>query len=340
MNDSLLNLSCVGKSGKMDADGIIIPPKKIEIFARFNRFGRGFVGVKYEATNNHNLKRGERKQLNRSNLTPHARRMIQGVGDFFEFRVYYENAPSSIMLTLTYARNVPDHATAKKHLKNLIRNLKQYGHFKYYAWVAQLQTGERAIQKGKDSYRVKHGAAIHFHILTEQIPAKLVRDHWVRIVNKWEMANGWQPSKMSGVNIVTVYNASNYISRYISNESKSGNIIGSLWGVSSNARSAIDIRDTVETIKTTDFDWSDFVKLWKLKNPNYVVRETTYLHQIHSCKDWMGLPLVFSRDVSVILKEYVKFLRNKINAENRYNKTVSENLFNEQYYNIEKWTTK
>lgn len=303
-----LNLSYVGKVGKIK-NGFFIPAKEIAIYSRLNRFGRGYVGVKYQGRNIQNLRKGGRKSLRRTNLTAHAKRMIQGAGDFFE---WYSNeyGKSPVLLTLTYGRNVPDDSTAKKHLQNLIRNLKRYGYFKWYAWVAQLQTGERAKKKGVYSYRAEHGAAIHFHILTTSIPISLLRKHWCRIVNKWEAKEGNEPTRLGGVDIRAVYNASNYVSKYISEENKSGNILGNLWNVSKELRDEIRIHDT-DPLITNNFEWSDFIKATKAGNKDYEVRDRTYLNTVKACNDWDGNGIIFSKDCRIIMREFVKYQRRK-----------------------------
>lgn len=338
-----LNLSYVGNlTAKVDGD-YIIPPQKIAIYARFSRFGRGQVGIKYNAVNQDNLRRGGRKELTRENLTAHARRMIQGVGDYFEAKVN-AGGQSSVMITFTYARNVPDDKTAKRHLHNLIKAMRRAGHFKYYAWVAQLQTGERAKAKGLKSYRAEHGSAIHFHVLTDKVPVAVVRKHWVRIVNEWERSEGMNiTERLGGVDIRAVYNASNYISKYISKETQSGSIKGSLWGISTEVRKEIGIKDT-EPIETTDQEWQSFVKSFHLFGSNnlinknrieaklrkegkpvllkqYIdVRDERYGHSVYGVKDWNDKFLLFSKNVPNLMREFVRFQRNQIRI-----KAIAEN---------------
>lgn len=315
--DTIVNLSYVGKVGKnILKDGIYQPIENIEICAKYNAFGRGLVYRKRSATNTENLKRGGRKNLNKSNLTPHARRCIQGVGDLFEHKVNSnELKESSVLVTLTYGRNVPDHQTAKQQLQLLIRNLKHLGHFKYYAWVAQLQTGERALKQGKTSYRAENGSAIHFHILTTFIEIKLLRKHWCNIVNKWEKKEGHTITKLGGVDIKRVLNASNYISKYITNETKSGNVLGNLWAISSACRKEIDAR-TTEPIKTNKQEWQSFVSQFKLLSKEHSVRDTRYNYSARAMKDWNNDPIVFCKNVLGVLRDFVKWKRNRIKNSN------------------------
>lgn len=303
----------------------VIPGNPIQIFARYNQFGRGFVGKKHLGGNVQNLKRGGRERLNRNNLTAHARRMIQGAGDYFEHKVQNnlgEAGQSCVMITLTYGRNVPDHDTAKAQLELFIKRMKREGakagknFFSMYAWVAQLQTGERAVKAGKESYRAKHGAAIHFHILTERVPIEAARKHWCGIVNAWERKNEMKETKLGGVDIRSVFNASHYISRYISNETKSGNILGSLWGVSNEMRRRIGIKDG-EPINTTDKEWKAFVRAFKIASREHDVRDAERGHSVRMMNDWEDNPIVFARDVGSILRAFTKWKRNRVKVINR-----------------------
>lgn len=304
----------------------VIPGNPIQIFARYNQFGRGFVGKKHVGGNAQNLKRGGRGRLSRNNLTAHARRMIQGAGDYFEHKVQTnsgEAGRSCVMVTLTYGRNVPDHDTAKRHLELFIKRMKREGvragkkYLSHYAWVAQLQTGERAVKAGKESYRAKHGAAIHFHILTEWIPVEAARKHWCGIVNVWERDNGKSVTRLGGVDVRSVFNASHYISRYISNETKSGNILGSLWGVSNEMRKRIGIKDG-QPINTTDKEWKSFVRAFKIASREHDVRDAERGHSVRMMNDWEDNPIVFTRDVGSILRAFTKWKRNRVNSINRY----------------------
>jgi len=191
--------------------------------------------------------------------------------------------------------------------------MKHKGHFEVFAWVAQLQTGERAKEKGLKSYRAEHGSAIHFHILTDQVPVTLVRKHWCAIVNKWEEKSGHKKTKLGGVDLRLVYNASHYVSKYISNETKSGNILGNLWGISNEARKQIGIKDG-QIIDTTDQEFSAFNKAFRLSSKKHDTREITFNHSVKSMKDWNDSPIIFSKDVRAVLRAFTKWKRNLIKA--------------------------
>lgn len=322
-----INLSYVGKVGRKQGDKIIIkyPEKRenIEVFARHNSVKRGVIMRKHVGVNIHNLKRGGRKELFSGNLTPHAKRMIQGGGDVFQ-KLVEEGGQSSVMVTLTYARNVPEHKEAKIHLRNFLRALKHKGHMKKYVWVAQLQTGKRAKEKGLYSYREEFGECIHFHILTDQIPIKLLRHVWSGIVAKWETEKGFQVSKLGGVDIRLVYNASNYISTYISKETKEGTILGGLWGISKDLRDEVGIKDT-RGIKCTLQEWENFCVGFKFFSKKTVVlRDKKTLTKIYAVKDWSNCPMLFTRQTWDVLEMFEMYLRNQ-----RKNKvqTIKEIIF-------------
>lgn len=307
-----INLSYVGKVGRKQGDKIIIkyPEKRenIEVFARYNSVGRGVIMRKHVGVNTHNLRRGGVTARCSGNLTPHARRLIQGGGDVFQ-KLVNEGGQSSVMVTLTYARNVPEHKEAKNHLRNFLRALKHKGYMNKYVWVAQLQ---------------KRGA-IHFHILTDQIPIKLLRHVWCGIVAKWETEKGFEVSKLGGVDIRLVYNASNYISRYISKETKEGTILGGLWGISKDLREEVGIKDT-RGIKCTSQEWENFCVGFKFfAEKTVVVRDKKTLTKIYAVKDWSNCPMLFARETWDVLEMFEMYLRNQ--RKDKKVQTIKEIIF-------------
>ena len=56
--------------------------------------------------------------------------------------------------------------------------MKHKKRLKRYVWVAQLQDGQRAKEKGIYSYRAEFGDCIHFHILTDAVPIQELRQVW------------------------------------------------------------------------------------------------------------------------------------------------------------------
>jgi hypothetical protein len=309
-----INLSYVGKVGKVKSKHVpIVYPQRrenIEVFARYNSIGRGLIMRKYEGKNTHNLKRGGRKTLQASNLTPHARRLIQGCGDVFQ-RQTDDGGQSSVMITLTYARNVPTHKESKIHLQNFIRAMKHKKRLKRYVWVAQVQDGQRATEKGIYSYRAEFGECIHFHILTDAVPIQELRHVWCGIVAKWEKSKGYSVSKLGGVDIQKVYNASNYISRYISQESKKGTIIGSMWNVSKELRQEVNIKDTRKIICSTD-EWVTFCRSFlSFGKEDITTRDKKTLDKVFIRNDWNKTPIVFTKSCFDILQMFEAYLRNK-----------------------------
>lgn len=309
-----INSSYVGKVGKPIKDNtpIIYPQRheNIEVFARYNSIGRGLIMRKYEGKNTHNLKRGGRVKLQASNLTAHARRLIQGCGDVFQKQVD-DGGKSCVMVTLTYARNVPTHVESKRHLQTFIRAMKHKGHFKRYVWVAQLQDGQRAKERGRYSYRAEFGECIHFHILTDALPISELRHAWCSIVAKWERSKGYAVSKLGGVDIEKVYNASNYISRYISQETKKGTILGSMWNVSKELRQDVNIRDT-RLISCSAHEWDNFSYAYlSFGKKNTLVRDKKTLDKIFIINDWNKSPIIFTKSCFDILNMFEMYLRNK-----------------------------
>lgn len=318
-----VNLSCVGKVGKtfepiqpkqytpgtlepVPTDDIITLTPRIEIVGTYNPTGRGYIYVQHKAGNKTNLKKGGRKKLCRLNLTPHAKRMIISAGDALEALKEAGTIKTTVMVTLSYRKNVPDHKTAKKHLANWIRAMKIKGYCKYFAWVAQNQNGKRAEGTGRTSYRAMHGDAIHFHIITSRVSIEDARHAWRIIVKNWEHENGLKSEPISGVHIQQVYNASRYISRYITLEEKAGTIKGNMWNISAPLRKLCKFEKSA-SVTITLAEWKQYIHAHRINSKNHEVTQRKYVEKVHCVKDWKGLPVVFFRNVPNALKDVYRY---------------------------------
>jgi len=318
----LVNLSNVGKVGKIDSDNlptykpgtlephqsgdVIELSERIEIIGHLNPYGRGYVCAVHNPGVIDNLKKGQRKALKRSNLTSYAKRMIVSAGDALQNMVETGKIKYSVMVTLSYRRNVPTPTVAKKHLANFLRSMKGYGYFKFYVWVAQMQNGERSKQKGIESYRQKHGDGIHFHILTTRAPIEKMRKIWRKIVATWERANNLKSLPISGVNVQKVHNASRYISRYLTEENKAGTLLGNLWGMSAPLRKLSTYSKT-NTVTITVNELRQYITTYKINSKQHTVRQKNHVETLHAVKDWKKYPIIFFRDVQRGLSDIYRF---------------------------------
>ena len=308
--------------------------KTIDVSSMKN--GRGVIHTQQVSHANArlNLKRGGREKLERNQLTSYAKRQIRDAGSMQKWLVENDaDVNSTLMTTLTYGKAVPDHKTAKKHLNTFLTRCRQQKFLKHYLWVAQLQTGKRAKEKGVKSYRAENGAAIHFHILHltyKRAPLQLqnaqkeFRAIWKEIVNKWEAKEGYNIQNISGVNVIPVYNASNYVSAYISNESET--IIGNMWNMSSEMRKEIvKTKLTIEVNKEAYKKMVFSVSSSRLYDENKKrIREATW-HTI-SFKMWNDEPIILTDNVDAVIQNINRIERNfnKINQCNAPN--VIQNL--------------
>ena len=201
---------------------------------------------------------------------------------------------------------------------------------KLYTWVAQLQTGKRAKDKGEYSYRAEFGACIHFHILTTQTDILLMRKAWCSIVNRWEAKQNMPITKLGGVDVIKVFNASNYIAKYLQNEKET--IKGNMWGQSGAMRQLIT---RTETIMNCDFDLKAYAKT-RFEMNKRLATKTDYeqskehLDQINSFasngeplnvfigKDYADYPIILTNDVSKVLEDIKRISKNNLKVENRY----------------------
>ena len=318
-----VNLSNVGKVGKTfrapeppqyvpgtlepyRSGDVIELSERIEIIGHQNPYGRGYICAIHPAGNVDNLKRGQRSALKRTNLTAYAKRMIVSGGDALQNMVDTGKIKYSVMVTLSYRKNVPEPKQAKKHLANFFRSMKGYGYLKFYAWVAQMQNGSRAITKGLKSYRAQHGDGIHFHILTTRAPVEIMRRIWRKIVATWEKENGYKSEPISGVNVQKVHNASRYISRYITEENKAGTILGNLWGMSAPLRKLSKYEKT-NTITITVEEFRQYVQTYRIASKKHTVRQIGHPETLHAVKDWKKYPIVFFRDVQRGMSDIYRF---------------------------------
>lgn len=315
----LINLSGVGNLQKNDAVQI----------CTFKHIlgGKGTIYPTKQGGVLSNLKRGERKELNRHTLTDHAKRKIRDAGFVLSWKVENDiKFNSTMMITLTYGKNVPDHKTAKKHLDLFFQNCRNNNWLKYYVWVAQLQTGKRAKEKGLKSYRAENGNAIHFHILTITEKGndlqlsnaqKQLRAYWKTIVNKWEIKQGYKPQNIGGVDVTAVFNSANYISRYISNEEET--IIGNMWNMSSELRKTIQPR--VEHIAVPISDFNTLAKQVNIKKQYRVNAEGVkerikeYTKKTIAVKNWDDTWIICTDDINAVKNELERIKRNRNKLE-------------------------
>lgn len=141
----------------IDADGKLIQNIK-EVFRYVPRNevkGGSFIGTRHE------WKKGE--QIEQTRLTPFAKKQIKRAARLMKWQ-----AGKTRFITLTYGKDAPDCKEAKKHLKQFIQRLqRKFGQSFNYVWVAEMQRG-KILENGRESYRVKNGAAIHFHLLIDR----------------------------------------------------------------------------------------------------------------------------------------------------------------------------
>ena len=319
----LVDLSYVGKVGLLDItpplpdyqpdtleavqreDFIELTPR-IAIIGKHNPTGRGYIHAVHKAGCRDNLKKGDRQNLQRTNLTSHAKRMIISAGDALQDMVEKKLIKYTVLVTLSYRKNVPDHKTAKKHLANWIRAMKKQGFCKYFAWVAQNQNGERAKMLGIDSYRSKHGEGIHFHMITSRISIEKARHSWRKIVHSWEKSEGLPIEAISGVDIQKVHNASRYIARYITTEDKAGSIQGNMWNISAPLRKLCTYT-TTNPVTITAEEWKQYVKNRRINSKRHEVKQRNWSENVHTVKDWKGYPIVFFRDIEKAISDVYKF---------------------------------
>jgi len=327
-NDHLINLSGVGNLKKNDA---------LHTYT-FKRIygGKGKIYPTKEGGTISNLKKGGRTELKRHTLTNHAKNCIRNAGFVLSAKVENDmQFNSTMMITLTYGKNVPDHKTAKQHLNTFLTNCRNNDWLRYYVWVAQLQTGKRAKEKGLKSYRAENGNAIHFHILTITEKGntlqlsnaqKQLRAYWKKIVNKWEVKQGYQPQNIGGVDVTAVYNSANYISRYISNEEET--IIGNMWNISSGLRTAIN--ETKEYIQVPMCDFDDLAKNVSIQK-QYRINKEGKKERIKeaskktiSVKNWDDTWIILSDDINAVISELQRMERNRNKLKYDTNEKVFE----------------
>ena len=324
--------SCKFCADFINLSGVGNLKKSIEVSSMKN--GRGVIHLQQVSNEKsaENLKKGGREKLQRNQLTSYAKRQIRDAGSMQKWLVENDsNVHSTLMTTLTYGKAVPDHKTAKKHLNTFLTRCRQKKYLKHYLWVAQLQTGKRAIAKGLKSYRAENGSAIHFHILhltykganlQLQNAQQEFRAIWKEIVNKWEAKAGFSVQNISGVNVIPVYNASNYVSAYISNESET--IIGNMWNMSSEMRKEIiKTKLTIEVNKIAFDKMVSYVsakRLYKTKIDEVTkeekrerIREATF-HTI-SFPMWNLDPIIITDNTNAVLENINRIHRNNIRTK-------------------------
>jgi hypothetical protein len=329
-SDLLINLSSVGNLKKsipekerkhirlQDDTRVLIKVKKL-----ISGKAKLFIDQSGKRANRtDNLKKGGREVLQRTNLTDYAKSKIRDAGNVMGYLVENDSRYiSSLMATLTYGKAVPDHKTAKRHLNLFLTRCRQYGWLNSYVWVAQNQTGKRATEKGLSSYRATNGSAIHFHILflTERgsdlqlkNAQRVLRAIWKEIVNKWEVKKGFPVQNIGGVDIRAVYNSSNYISRYISQEE--GTIIGNLWGMSSQLRKHIEPEEQYILYPKSIFNKTAYrTRAERIYRKN-VLGETEVIGQLPkqtiSIKLWNGERCICTNEYSLVKADLDRESRN------------------------------
>jgi hypothetical protein len=292
--------------------------------------GKGWIYSKKEAGRTENLKKGGREELKRSNLTPYAKRTIRNAGSVMAYLVQNDSRfVSTLMITLTYGKLVPDHKTAKRHLNAFLTRCRKNGWFVYYTWVAQLQTGKRAKEKGLKSYRAEHGAAIHFHILfmTEKgsdlqlkNAQRVLRAYWKKIVNDWEVKTGNQPQNIGGVDVTAVYDASGYVSRYISNEEET--IIGNMWGMSSEMRKISEPKKYTKILPISDFEnlakRVDLGRMYRTNAEGKKERVKEASAQTVAVKIYDKSYVICTNNIEVVISELNRLTRNRYKRKIEY----------------------
>jgi len=319
-NDTTFNLSSIGKLKKNDIE-IVCTSKRV-------LGGKGTIFPTRSGGTLANLKKGERTALKRHTLTQFAKTRIRDAGFVLAYKVENDiKFNSTLMVTLTYGRNVPDHKTAKKHLNVFFQNCREKNWLRYYVWVAQLQTGKRAKEKGIESYRAKNGDAIHFHILTItekgntlqlQNAQRELRAIWKKIVNKWEVKSGYKAQNIGGVDIRAVFNSANYISRYISNESET--IIGNMWSMSDSLREVSQPKTKQFVISKTVFDtfarsvYIENVYRTNVQGKRIKVKDASF--DTIAVKNWDKTFIVCSNNVDAVESDLMRRQRNLIKVKN------------------------
>lgn len=330
-----INLSCVGKlkqSLRPSPHGSVVVVKTLS-----DGSGKAYNKPKIYLNSQANLKRGGREELKRDTLTKYGSSQIRKAGRIIRYMVDNEidNARSSVMITLTYGKESPDHKTAKKHLNTFLTRVRKLGELKYYVWIAQEQTGKRALEAGKKSYRAEHGNAIHFHILTMTHKGKDMQVHnaqnklraiWKQIVNKWEVKSGFEAQNIGGVDFRCVHNASNYVARYLKNEQDT--IIGNMWNMSASMREAIK-EDTTEievSTKAWEYTASRFhhgrMKIRNQIEPKYSTR---------AYKLWNDTPVLVSNDMRALFREVYRNERNLAKLSRKQTKTSKKHIPNHEH---------
>ena len=320
INDTTFNLSSIGKLQKNDVD-IICTSKSV-------LGGKGTILEARSGGTCLNLKKGGRTALKRHTLTQFAKTRIRDAGFVLEWKRENDiSFNSTIMITLTYGKKVPEHKTAKKHLDLFFQNCRNNNWLRYYVWVAQLQTGKRAKEKGIESYRAKNGDAIHFHILTItekgntlqlQNAQKELRAIWKTIVNKWEVKQGFPPQNIGGVDVTPILHSANYISRYISNESET--IIGNMWNMSDALRKVSLPKTKQFVISKSVFDtfarsvYIENIYCTNVQGKRIKVKEASF--DTIAVKNWDKSFIVCSNNIPAVEKDLMRRQRNLIKVNN------------------------
>jgi hypothetical protein len=175
--------------------------------------------------------------LRQKGITQPQAAKLKKVARFFDWLIKCNDwvCKSVAMITLSYGRDVPDDQTAKKHMRAFLERLRRYVKKKYgddipfyHIWCAELQEG-KVLADGSESYRMKNGAAIHFHIVCPYfIPKGWLNDAW----------NGVAGGKQRLLpNVKAVRKPGNYVAKYLSKEG--GKIEGRLTGSSYDAKQAV-----------------------------------------------------------------------------------------------------
>jgi hypothetical protein len=319
-NDTTFNLSSIGKLQKNDIE-IVCTSKRV-------LGGKGTIFPTRSGGTCANLKKGERTALKRHTLTQFAKTRIRDAGFVLAWKVENDvSFNSTLMVTLTYGRNVPNHKTAKKHLDLFFQNCRNRNWLRYYVWVAQLQTGKRAKEKGIESYRAKNGDAIHFHILTItekgntlqlQNAQRELRAIWKTIVNKWEIKQGYQPQNIGGVDVRAVFNSANYISRYISNESET--IIGNMWNMSAPLREVSQPKTKQFVVSQSVFNsfarnvYIENVYCTNVQGKRIKIKDASF--DTIAVKNWDKTFIVCSNNVDAVESDLMRRQRNFIKVKN------------------------
>lgn len=325
----LINLSCVGKLIRekplkalqrprlQDDTRIILKSKKLKC-------GKASIypDRDMEGKNTSNLKRGGRKALERTNLTSYAKRRIQDAGDMLAWSVANDSkCMSPIMITLTYGKAVPSDLISKRHINLFFNQCRKNNWLSTYLWVAQLQTGKRAKEKGQYSYRAEHGSAIHFHIITMtergsdlQVnnAQKQLRAIWKKIVNDWERKSGHEVQNIGGVDVSAIYNASKYVSRYIKNETET--IKGNMWGMSAMMRELIQPEESYTSVPKVVFQEIcrkvDAKKMFRTNALGQSERIKIASGNTIAFRNWDNTYILLTNDYQIIESEFNRYAKN------------------------------